>query len=319
MNNMIAQDLHFSLPNRTPMLLNPSLAGAFFGDYRVASAYKSQWSSISTPFQTLYGSYDMKLASSNENHMGFGLSFFNDKAGKTSMGSTQLTLCLAYEFQIQEKHYVAGGLQMGFVQRSAIFDNVKWDNQFDGVGYDPSLPSGENEFPQSHTYLDAGAGFNWKYVPDNKLTARIGVAMYHINMPNDSYILGGDDQLNFRSVMHASAMYILNKHYAVEPKLFFVHKGGAMEVTAGSLVRYVTGEHSLYTNATRPSSISMGCFYRYGDAVIASLLYDYHRSLSLGVNYDLNISSLRAVSSLRGGIEISLIFKGFYEKQHIKL
>ena len=112
---------------------------------------------------------------------------------------------------------------------------------------------------------------------------------------------------------------ILNKHYAIEPKIFVIQKGGAMKITAGSVVRYVTGEHSIYTNATRPSSISMGCFYRYNDAVIASLFYDYHRSLSVGVSYDLNISALRAVTALRGGIEISLIFKGFYENQHIKL
>ena len=316
-----AQDLHFSLPNRTPMLLNPALTGAFFGDYRVVSSYKNQWSSISNPFQTIYGSYDMKLASSNEgnNHLGFGLAFYNDKAGKTNMGSTQLTLSLSYEFQLQEKHFLSGGMQMGFVQRSASFENVKWDNQYDGVGYDPSLPSGENTIPENHTFLDMGAGITWKYTPSNKLYTRVGMSIYHVNMPNDAFLLGSEDKLNLRAVLHGSAVYILNKHYAIEPKIFVVQKGGAMEITAGSVVRYVTGEHSLYTNATRPSSISMGCFYRYNDAVIASLFYDYHRSLSVGVSYDLNISALRAVTALRGGIEISLIFKGFYEKQHIKL
>ena len=316
-----AQDMHFSLPNRTPMLLNPALTGAFLGDYRVVSSYKNQWSSITSPFQTIYGSYDMKLASSNEgnNHLGFGLAFYNDKAGKTNMGSTQLNFALSYEFQIQEKQFLSGGLQMGFVQRSVNFENVKWDNQFDGIGYDPSLPSGENAIPENHSFLDMGAGITWKYVPNNKLKTRVGMSAYHVNIPNDAFMAGSSDKLNLRMVLHGSAVYIINKHYAIEPKVFVVQKGGALEATAGSVVRYVTGEHSLYTNATRPSSISMGCFYRYSDALIAALFYDYHRSLSVGVSYDLNISALRAVTALRGGIEISLVFKGFYENQHIKL
>ena len=102
-----AQDLHFSLPFRTPLLLNPALTGGSSGNYRIVTAYKNQWSTIATPFQTIYASYDMRLLHENagDNHLGLGLSFYRDKAGKTNMGLSQLNLSLAYEIKMRDEHF----------------------------------------------------------------------------------------------------------------------------------------------------------------------------------------------------------------------
>ena len=48
-------------------------------------------------------------------------------------------------------------------------------------------------------------------------------------------------------------------------------------------------------------------------------LHGYKRVLFIGVSYDLNLSPLRVASSARGGIEISLLVRGVFEKQQIKL
>ena len=316
-----AQDLHFSTPFMAPLLLNPALTGAMPEDFRVASAYKNQWASVGAPFKTIYTSFDMPLlsATANNKSLGAGMSFFNDKAGKTSMGLTQLNLNFSYKFQIKEVQFLAAGVQMGYVQRSINYEGIKWDSQYNGVGYDPALPTGEMSLLQNNSYLDAGAGITWEYIPSKKFFAKLGGAMYHLTMANASYLEAAEDQLNLKMVLHGEAEMVLNDQFAILPQLVALKKGAAFEVNAGGFLKYVTGERSKYTDAMIPSTISVGCFYRYLDAVIASVLYEYRRILSIGVSYDLNVSPLKIASSSRGGIEITLQYRGFFEKGHIKL
>ncbi len=316
-----AQDLHFSTPFQTPLLLNPALTGAMSEDFRVASAYKNQWASIGTPFQTIYASYDMRLSgiNSNYNGLGAGLSFFNDKAGKTSMGLTQFNFDISYEFQIKEVQFISGGVQAGLVQRSINFEGIKWDSQYNGVGYDPSLVSGEMYLPQNNSYADAAAGITWKYVPSKKFYARLGWAIHHLPMVNGTYLVEGEDQLNVKMVFHGEGEMAINNQFAILPQLVALKKGRAFEVNAGGFIKYITGEQSKYTDAAIPSTISFGCFYRYMDAIIASVLYQYKRTLLIGVSYDLNLSPLKAASSSRGGIEISLKYSGFFNGGHIRI
>ncbi|HIN39367.1 MAG TPA: type IX secretion system membrane protein PorP/SprF [Flavobacteriales bacterium] len=316
-----AQELHFSVPFRTSLQLNPALTAAIPGDFRIMSAYKNQWASIGTPFQTIYGSFDMKLLNTDEdnNHLGAGISFFSDKAGKTSMGLTQLNLHFAYVFKIGNTQFVSGGIQTGFVQRSTNYEGIKWDNQYNGVGYDPSLPSGETNLPQNRSYFDAGAGVTWEYVPNKKFKTKVGWATYHLTMPNVSNFDEGTDRLKLRMTLHGEAELMLNKQFTLLPQFVSMHKGPSFEIIAGVCVKYVTGERSKYTDATIPSTLSLGAYYRYDDAVIASVLYEYRQMLSIGVSYDLNISPLKVATSRRGGVEVSLLFNGVFEKQVIKL
>src|SRR5688572_2302476 len=44
--SLLAQDIHFSQYNSSPMNYNPGLTGFFNGDYRFSSNYRNQWSAI---------------------------------------------------------------------------------------------------------------------------------------------------------------------------------------------------------------------------------------------------------------------------------
>ena len=316
-----AQDLHFSVPSSAPLQINPAFTGSHKGDYRFMSAYKNQWASVGTPFQTIYGSYDMKLFNTNEgnNHLGSGISFFSDKAGKTSMGLTQLNLHVAYQYKIADKQFLSCGIQAGFVQRSANYEDIKWDNQYDGIGYDPALPSGETNLLQNTNYLDAGAGITWEYVPNTQLKAKVAWAAYHLSMSNGSYYEGNADPQKLRMVIHGEGELMLNKEFSLMPQFVSMIKGPSVEVNVGGFVKYVTGERSKYTDATIPSTLSLGGFYRYDDAMIIGLVYEYRQLVSIGFSYDLNISPLRIATSVKGGMEISLLINGLFEKQVINL
>src|SRR5687767_14196165 len=62
-----SQDIHFSQFFETPLLRNPSLAGIFTGDLRLQMVYRTQWSSVTVPYQTGSFNAEYKLPMGNSN------------------------------------------------------------------------------------------------------------------------------------------------------------------------------------------------------------------------------------------------------------
>ena len=54
-------------------------------------------------------------------------------------------------------------------------------------------------------------------------------------------------------------------------------------------------------------SLGAGVFYRWNDAVVADLFFDW-QNVRLGVSYDVNISPFVVATKVRGGLEISLTY-----------
>src|ERR1017187_2869726 len=105
-----AQDIHFSQFNQSPLTLNPALAGTTVW-IRASMIYRTQWSAVTVPYQTLGASFDIKskrrwikvknetekYRKSGENGFGWGINFFNDRAGDGKIGTWQLNASLAYQ------------------------------------------------------------------------------------------------------------------------------------------------------------------------------------------------------------------------------
>jgi len=114
-----AQDPHFSQFYNAPMLLNPAVTGLLQGDFRAVTNYRSQWSSISTPFQTMSASVDMNVMNqlTKKDLFGLGLVVLNDVAGEASLKNTQVGLSFAYNKDMTGRgnHFVGIGGQYLFV------------------------------------------------------------------------------------------------------------------------------------------------------------------------------------------------------------
>ena len=63
-----SQDIHFSQFFETPLLRNPALAGIFKGDLRVQGVYRTQWGSVTVPYQTgsVNAEYKLPISSTND-------------------------------------------------------------------------------------------------------------------------------------------------------------------------------------------------------------------------------------------------------------
>lgn len=305
----------------SPLFINPATAGAFGGDYRLTSNYKNQWKSISSPYKTIAASADMKIFRNGidkKNYLGAGLSFLRDKAGKSNMGLMQVNLNVSYKLKISDKSGIAAGAMAGLAQRSINTAGLRWDNQFDGAHYDPNRPSGEYALAESFNNIDLGAGLEYRFYDSHSKTRIIlGASCLHLHQPKLAY--RSSDPLYRKYLGYTSAQIRLPKiPVSIHPQVMYALQGPYQEILAGGNVRYSFGadnsddEVILNTYTLTSSSVYAGLLYRVKDALVVTAGLELRKALSIGVSYDLNVSKLKVASALRGGMELSLIYKGFF-------
>ena len=76
--NCFSQDVHFSQFKTSSFLLNPALVGSQKNDYKVTVQRKSQWESVSIPFNTFSLSLERKEILPGHS---VGIQLLNDIAG----------------------------------------------------------------------------------------------------------------------------------------------------------------------------------------------------------------------------------------------
>ncbi|HEU4718558.1 MAG TPA: PorP/SprF family type IX secretion system membrane protein [Bacteroidia bacterium] len=311
-----AQDVHFSQMTFTPLLLNPAQT-ALGHDFQAIVNYKDQWKIAALqPYRTFNTSADVAfLKKTNGNHLGLGLDVFSDKAGEGNMGTTTGQLSLSGVLAADNNNFISGGLYSGFGQRTLQPDKLHWDNQYDGMQYDATLPSGEPGTFANRTYFDIGAGIGWFYSKGHstlssndqkKFTA--GFSVQHLNRPAYSFYGDNTERLPMKFVAHGNAeIGIKNYSLVLEPAYIVMIQAGHHEINAGMMVKYITRESSKYTGRKSASGIALGGYYRFGDAIALAARYEFS-NWSIGTSYDVNISDLKTASKARGGLEISLRF-----------
>src|SRR5690606_15066658 len=117
-----AQDIHFSQYYETSILRNPALTGIFTGDYKVGVIYRSQWSSISKPYQTALVNAETRIPVRGmaNDFVSIGLLAYYDKAGSVSLQTLGLYPALNYNKSLSSENntYLSVGFTGGFIQRS---------------------------------------------------------------------------------------------------------------------------------------------------------------------------------------------------------
>jgi len=312
-----AQDIHFSQFFQAPVLNNPGNAGVFNGDFRAILNYRSQWGSIGNPFKTYAFSADGSFMKNKWRNafLGYGLFAFKDVAGETQFATTNINATLSGVVNLDRNNSLSLGIQGGYVARSINYGNLRWDNQWNGFYYDSNLPAGEVVNLGNYNFIDASAGLVWTYGQNalnmnsnDQFSARMGLAIYHINRPKQILTNGDLDKLYSRFSLFGEFHYgVKNTRYAFRPKFMYYQQGKQKELNIGMFFRYMIREESKYTGIFKGVSASLGAFYRAGDAFIPALLLEV-ANYSIGFSYDMNVSKLSNASNGNGGFEISLRF-----------
>lgn len=308
-----AQDIHFSQFYHSPIAINPAATGIFQGDYRVSSYYKDQWQSITNPYKTMFAACEISFP---VKRLGVGLTLMNDKAGKARMGTSQACLSASYNLRIDGSNSLAAGVQYGFAQKSIRLNDLKWDSQYNGA-YDPALPSGESNMNDAFYFMDISAGLLYTYFnSEYQFKTTAGAAVLHINQPAQSF-WGSEQKLHAKIVGHLNTQIKLaDLPFHIMPQLLYTQQGPLRELNMGGMIKYVIGidnEASLENYSRSSSSAAfLGAQYRYKDALILNAAFELRKALLIGVSYDINVSKLKVASVYRGGMEISLVYKGAF-------
>jgi type IX secretion system PorP/SprF family membrane protein len=313
-----AQDVHFSQMGYAPMNLNPALAGAN-GPLQGIANYRSQWSSVADPFVTMGASIDGRFNENKRGKSGIiagGLSFFNDKSGDLQVTTTNVNLSLAYHLILDRTSTLGLGIYGGYGSRGIDPNDSRWGSQYDPNatdGYNSAFIGGESFNSPTFSYIDAGAGLVYTYkkfegymTQNNQRSFNGGIAFYHVNGPNFSFIENADEKLFMRySIFFNGLIGIENSRGAFEPAVYFNRQKTSMEILYGFYYRYTLTEGSKVTGFNKPFFLHLGAFNRWNDAIIAKAMLEWYE-YSVGFAYDFNVSTLTPASNARGGFELFL-------------
>ncbi|NDB34772.1 MAG: type IX secretion system membrane protein PorP/SprF [Flavobacteriia bacterium] len=313
LNQVRAQDVHFSQTDFSPLTLNPALAGAS-ATFQGIALYRTQYGSFATPYKTFVGSFDGRLSAGVKNTngtLGAGLCFFNDRMGDGFFSQTTVGLNLAYSLKVSRFNSVALGLNSTFGQCAANPGVGQWGSQYDGSAFNPAMASGENFYQESFTYLDLGVGAVYTYQTDVAYITNtsdkgfsVGFAAYHVNNPRYSFYNSSIQNLAVRYSVFANANYGLDRTNGIlQPGVYFQRQKKSNELLYGVSYKQIIQKASRETDKVKEIAFSLGLFSRLRDAVVVKSMV-FYGPLSAGFSYDINTSRLSLVSNFRGGLEM---------------
>lgn len=316
-----AQDPHFSQFYNAPMQLNPALSGLLRGDIRAVANYRSQWSSISTPFQTMSASVDLNVMNqmTKKDLFGVGLFVLNDVAGEASLKNTQVGISFAYNKDMTGRgnHFVGIGGQYLFVQQSLDFTKLLFESQFNGEYIDPMMNSGENFSMGNFSYFDFNAGISWAYRPSKYKSFYAGGSLSHLNQPKVSFFDDISERLKMKYTFYGGAEFKVSRNISFIPRAVVLLQGLAKEINVGGMIKFNVGDNR---GADDKTSIYFGTMHRWKDAQVIIMRYDYG-NVGFSFSYDVNISELNISSKGRGAVELAIIYSSniFDDKRRTKI
>ncbi len=300
------QDIHFSQFNNSPLNLNPAQTGFFRGSHRFVLNHRNQWASVTAPYSTFSGSFDMQLLKRKfkQDIIGIGIVFNNDIAGDADMGTTAGSISLSYTKGLNKRnsHFISIGIQAGGAQHKFDYTKLNFDNQFDGDQYNPNIGSGENFKNNSYSYLDFSGGIHWFLQKQDQLIFNAGFAAFHLNQPKLSFFDNKDVFLHTRFVAYGNVIIGLNKTTEMIPSVLVMQQGIYNQIVAGADFKFILNSSPYFY-----STFSIGTYLRNQDAIILKAGMDVRR-WNFGISYDFNFSDLHPASKYMGGYELSVTY-----------
>lgn len=304
-----AQDINFSQFYELPLLRNPSLAGDFRGDLRITSAFRTQWNSVTVPYQTQGLGAEIKLSGQNsETYVSAGLQITNDVAGDSKLGKTQFLPMVAVHIPVGiNNSYFSAGFLGGFVQQRFDPSKLSFDDQFVNGAYSATNPTRQSFSSTNVTYFDLAAGLKFSSITGEDTRYYIGAGAFHASGKTKvAFDPTKDIRLNRKYVFNGGISFPTGDDDRVILYMDYFIQGGNQLGQGGLLYKHD------FEREDNDFSFSMaaGGMLRWNDAVIPVIKLDYY-NWSAGFTYDINISKLVKASVARGGFELTLSYSNF--------
>ncbi|MEO6720415.1 MAG: PorP/SprF family type IX secretion system membrane protein [Ferruginibacter sp.] len=311
-----SQDIHFSQFFEAPLLRNPALAGLFSGDLRLQAVYRTQWQSVTVPYQTTSLNGEFKLAvGKSEDFLTVGGQILYDKAGTAAMTATHIQPTVNYHKSLsaEKNMYLSLGFMGGMVQRKIDRNKMTTNSQYDGSGYNSTLADGETFANSSYSYFDgtAGLSFNTQMGDDQENNLFAGIAYHHFNKAHKISFYGNANlEMAPKWVYSAGAKMATTDNTYLTIHADYSKQGPYSELIAGAMLTY-----RLDDTETPRYFIHGGAFMRWKDALIPVAKIEV-KPLAISFSYDANISQLSAASGGKGGFEMALSYQKYLTRDN---
>lgn len=333
-----AQDPSFSQFFSSPLNINPALTADINGKWRVISNYRNQWSGAGDPYTTGTISVDNKIFQNipgnfvDENtRIGIGGMMMYDQALSGALKSNYASFNMSanirlasgsgYEYdgnRIRHNNKVSNGqsaeqrlgVGLGVIYGNRRLDPAKltFEEQFNGIGFNSSLPTGESSFSNMKPYISASAGLIYTIKTGNS-NFDLGVSAFHVNKPRQTFM---DDENQFlapRYVAHANFESFLSESVILSTNGIYQKQAGASYFSVGGALGYYL------PNDEKDIIINAGLWYWSNNAVIPYIGFGYG-NFQLGLTYDITISNLKAAPKKAQTFELCLILRGNTDKSN---
>lgn len=212
----VAQDPIHTQFFMVPETLSSSFTGAKQST-RAGIIHRTQWPGLNFSINTQFAFVDNWFEEINS---GVGISVLNHKETTTRYNFTQVNLNYAYQFPISEEWNVRPSISVGYGAKDFGFQNLVLEDQiniFSGIINVNSIdPINLNE---TIRFLDFSAS-----VLFNSDNSWVGFTVKHLNQPNISMEMEGQDDLEMFMSLHSS-LYIPFGDYRSDNKLFVLANG----------------------------------------------------------------------------------------------
>lgn len=300
-----AQDIHFSQFYNSPGTLNPALTGKIqFQDIdenliRIGANFKNQGASITTPYRTYSAFIDgsFNLHKMRKSQIGLGLLLYNDNAGDGSLqnSSAMFNASFTRGFNRYNTFQATLGFSIGFINRSVDINKLVFDNQWNGVIFNPGASSNENFSSISIFAVNFNFGGLLSYEVNRELIIQLGTSLNHINKPRTSFY-DSDNRINQKLIIHSNASIMVNDNILIQPAVMYSVQSMTYE--------FVLGSNVLLNN--KNVQLILGLWYRLNRDIIPLVGINY-QGYKFAMSYDINISPLSSASNYQGGVEISIV------------
>ena len=307
-NGVLAQDPHFTQTGTASSLINPAYTGVFNGNIRFESNYRQQWSSLGSPFTTMFLSVDGKLSQSEslaQSPFCAGIVVQADKTLKGALARTNFSFNTAYHVPLNSSgdKTLGLGLMATYGKSNFNFSQLASGSQFTSGGFNLSLPSGEAFYENMRPYLSVGAGLLFvNSNPEEGTFFEIGAAAYHLNKPQQKILYEGQNEIPIRFCAQATLQRYLAENLLMDLRLLYQSQS-ASDYLLGSI-----SMAKLLSEDQDGSLVGLGLSYRSGDALAPSVFTELN-NFRLGFSYDFQISGLTKNNIPASTLELSLQYR----------
>lgn len=295
--------MHYSQFFNSPLNLNPSLTGMFNGDYRFVANMRTQWGSVTIPYNTFSLSADAQNPLGRKN-LGAGFLFNHDQAGDSHFKTTQINFSGSYIKALDKDStlIVSGGITAGITFRTLEYDPLRFDSQFDGFQYNSSLPTNETFQRNSRVYPNFNIGASVLKMRGGRQYILGGISLNNIQKPKQSFFNTSQITLDRKINIHGEGAITVAEKWDIIPSINMQFQGRYAEVVPGATARYVLKDEKGVFRA-----VNFGAWYRVKDAFYVLGGYEMDK-MKIAISYDVNISDLVPASKNRGAFEIGFIY-----------